>query len=83
MIDYRKLGFVSTKQHTICEYEGKMLAEHVITRDGFNDHYSILYQKRAPTHEIKSEIFKLKGMFNKLHILFEIEYPIPNISVKA
>ena len=42
MIDYRKLGFVSAKQHTICEFEGKMLAEHVITRDGFNEQYSIL-----------------------------------------
>jgi homogentisate 1,2-dioxygenase len=63
MIDYRKLGFVSAKQHTICEYEGKMLAEHVITRDGFNEHYSILYQKRAPTHEIKTESFKHDNPF--------------------
>lgn len=55
MIDYRKLGFVSDKQHTICEFEGQMLVEHVVTRDGFNDLYSILYQKRAPTHEVKAE----------------------------
>ncbi|APJ04757.1 homogentisate 1,2-dioxygenase [Silvanigrella aquatica] len=63
MIDYRKLGFVSTKQHTICEYEGKMLAEHVITRDGFNEQYSILYQKRAPTHEIKVELLQHDNPF--------------------
>lgn len=53
MIDYRKLGMVSEKPHTVFESEGKMLAEHVFTRDGFSDLYSILYQKRAPTHEVK------------------------------
>lgn len=63
MIDYRRLGFVSSKQHTICEYDGKMLTEHVITRDGFNDHYSILYQKRAPTHEISTELYKHENPF--------------------
>lgn len=61
MIDYRKLGFVSAKQHTICELDGKMLIEHVITRDGFNDHYSILYQKRAPTHEVNVEVYKTEN----------------------
>ncbi len=63
MIDYRKLGFVSAKQHTICELDGKMLIEHVITREGFNDHYSILYQKRAPTHEVHVEEFKNDNPF--------------------
>jgi homogentisate 1,2-dioxygenase len=63
MIDYRKLGFVSTKQHTICEFEGKMLIEHVITRSGFSNQYSILYQKRAPTHEVNAEIFKHENPF--------------------
>ncbi len=58
MIDYRKLGFISNKQHTQCEFENQMLIEHVITREGFHDLYSILYQKRAPTHEIKAEIYK-------------------------
>lgn len=63
MLDYRQLGFVSEKQHTICEYEGQMLVEHVITRDGFNDLYSILYQKRAPTHETKTEEYKQSNVF--------------------
>ena len=53
MIDYRKLGLVSKKPHTVFEVDGKMLAEHVFTRDGFSDLYSILYQKRAPTHEVQ------------------------------
>ncbi|BBH54197.1 homogentisate 1,2-dioxygenase [Fluviispira sanaruensis] len=63
MIDYRKLGYISEKQHTFCEFEGKMVAEHVITRNGFNDNYSILYQKRAPTHEVNAEIYKSENPF--------------------
>lgn len=63
MIDYRKLGFVSEKQHTICELNGKQLIEHVITRDGFNDLYSILYQYRAPTHESKSAPYQNANPF--------------------
>jgi homogentisate 1,2-dioxygenase len=55
MIDYRRLGAVSPKPHTIFEVDGKMVAEHVFTREGFSDFYSILYQRRAPTHETKVE----------------------------
>ncbi|NBW80123.1 homogentisate 1,2-dioxygenase [bacterium] len=55
MIDYRRLGSVSEKPHTVFEFEGKMVAEHVFTRDGFSDVYSILYQRRAPTHEVSVE----------------------------
>jgi len=55
MIDYRRLGAVSPKPHTIFEVDGKMVAEHVFTRDGFSDLYSILYQRRAPTHETKAQ----------------------------
>ncbi|MCA2961229.1 MAG: homogentisate 1,2-dioxygenase [Silvanigrellales bacterium] len=58
MIDYRRLGAVSPKPHTIFEVDGKMVAEHVFTRDGFSDLYSILYQRRAPTHETKAELWK-------------------------
>lgn len=57
MIDYRRLGEVSPKQHTVFEVDKQMVAEHVFTKDGFNDLYSILYQKRAPTHEVKAEIY--------------------------
>lgn len=60
MIDYRKLGLVSEKPHTVFEVDGKMLAEHVFTRDGFSDLYSILYQKRAPTHEVQVERISLE-----------------------
>jgi homogentisate 1,2-dioxygenase len=58
MIDYRRLGAVSEKPHTVFEFEGKMVAEHVFTRDGFSDLYSILYQRRAPTHEVEVESYK-------------------------
>jgi|1048.fasta_scaffold15987_3 homogentisate 1,2-dioxygenase len=61
MIDYRRLGAVSEKPHTVFEFEGKMVAEHVFTRDGFSDVYSILYQRRAPTHEVKVEAVTLKN----------------------
>lgn len=53
MIDYRRLGMVSPKPHTVFEVDGKMLAEHVFTKEGFGDVYSILYQRRAPTHETR------------------------------
>jgi homogentisate 1,2-dioxygenase len=61
MIDYRRLGVVSEKPHTVFEHEGKMVAEHVFTRDGFSDLYSILYQKRAPTHEVKVQPLQLSN----------------------
>lgn len=61
MIDYRKLGEVSEKPHTVFEIGGKMVAEHVFTRDGFSDLYSILYQKRAPTHETRADYFESRS----------------------
>lgn len=63
MIDYRRLGQVSDKPHTIFEVDGNMVAEHVFTRDGFSDLYSILYQKRAPTHESRAGIFEHTNRF--------------------
>lgn len=58
MIDYRRLGLISEKPHTVFKVDGKMVAEHVFTRDGFSDLYSIFYQRRAPTHETRAEIFE-------------------------
>jgi homogentisate 1,2-dioxygenase len=52
MIDYRRLGEVAKKPHTVFKVNGEMMAEHVFTREGFGDLFSILYQKRAPTHEV-------------------------------
>lgn len=63
MIDYRRLGHVSPKPHTVFEVDGKMVAEHVFTRDGFGDLYSILYQRRAPTHEKKAELYEHVNRF--------------------
>lgn len=63
MIDYRRLGLISEKPHTVFEVEGKMVAEHVFTRDGFSDLYSILYQRRAPTHETRADAFESKNSF--------------------
>jgi homogentisate 1,2-dioxygenase len=63
MIDYRKLGAISEKPHTIFEVDGKMVAEYVFTRDGFSDLYSILYLKRAPTHETNVKSIELQNPF--------------------
>lgn len=58
MIDYRRLGAISPKQHTQFKIEGRLVAEHVLTREGFNDSYSILYQDRAPTHEVSVRVLE-------------------------
>lgn len=51
MIHYARLGKISDRAHKAMTHEGRLLAEHVFTREGFADLYSILYQRRAPTHE--------------------------------
>jgi homogentisate 1,2-dioxygenase len=63
MIDYRRLGEVSKKPHTVFKVNGEMMAEHVFTREGFSDLFSILYQKRAPTHEREAAPFKNGNAF--------------------
>lgn len=82
MIDYRQLGFISDKQHTICELNGKQLIEHVITRDGFNDLYSILYQLRAPTHETKSYFYQNTNPYFP-HTCQSQEYSINTTAIDA
>ena len=56
MLDHRSLGQLPRRPHTVFKNDGEMVAEHVFTRDGFSDLYSILYQKRAPTHETSVEM---------------------------
>jgi homogentisate 1,2-dioxygenase len=51
MIHYAKLGRIAKRAHQILRDNDHLVAEHVFTREGFSDLYSILYQKRAPTHE--------------------------------
>jgi homogentisate 1,2-dioxygenase len=51
MIHYAKLGRIAKRAHQILRDNDHLVAEHVFTREGFADLYSILYQKRAPTHE--------------------------------
>jgi homogentisate 1,2-dioxygenase len=83
MIDYRQLGFVSDKQHTICDLNGKQLIEHVITRDGFNDVYSILYQLRAPTHETKSYFYQNKNPYFPYSPCKKTELIVPTQDTKT
>ncbi|MFK7872466.1 MAG: homogentisate 1,2-dioxygenase [Oligoflexales bacterium] len=49
MLERRYLGHIPKKPHTIFEYEGKKYTEWVITRDGFQGGFSLLYQPEAPT----------------------------------
>lgn len=51
MIHYARSGILSPRAHAELKVDGQLLAEHVFTREGFDGQYSILYQKRAPTHE--------------------------------
>ena len=63
MIHYRSLGELPPKPHFVFESGGKMLAEHVFTRDGFNDAFGILYQNRAPTHETRAALYETQNRF--------------------
>lgn len=53
MIHYAQCGQIPRRAHQKLEVNGEMHAEHVFTREGFDGLYSILYQKRAPTHEVE------------------------------
>jgi homogentisate 1,2-dioxygenase len=51
MIHYARLGRIADRAHKAMKEGDRLIAEHVFTREGFSDLYSILYQRRAPTHE--------------------------------
>ena len=86
MIDYRRLGEVSKKPHTVFKVQGEMVAEHVFTREGFGDLYSILYQKRAPTHEAEAGPWSCGNSLFPSHVasgavpLLRRHFPTPKIA---
>lgn len=61
MIHHHSLGKVPPKPHTTF-YEGdKLLMEQMVTREGFNGPFSILYYRIPPTDEFEVESLKLPG----------------------
>jgi homogentisate 1,2-dioxygenase len=63
MIHYARCGVLSPRAHAELRLDGQLLAEHVFTREGFDGQYSILYQRRAPTHETGFQNIELDSGF--------------------
>ena len=61
MPSYRKLGKLPEKRHMQLEHSGEsylgegLYYEHVITTQGFDRSYSIMYHSRPPTRVTKTE----------------------------
>ncbi len=62
MIHRMVLGRVPAKPHTVFRDEdGRLLMEQMVTREGFEGPYSILYYRTPPTDEFEVEALKLPG----------------------
>ncbi len=61
MIHRMTLGKIPAKPHTTFYEDGKLLMEQMVTREGFNGPYSILYYRIPPTDEFEVERIKLAG----------------------
>ncbi len=62
MLHRHTLGRVPPKPHTTFRDEnGKLLMEQMVTRDGFEGPFSILYYRIPPTDEFEVENLKLPG----------------------
>lgn len=62
MIHRLTLGRVPAKPHTsFYDEEGKLLMEQMITREGFNGPYSILYYRIPPTDEFEVDNVAIPG----------------------
>lgn len=61
MIQRHTLGNVPPKPHTTFYEDGKLLMEQMVTREGFNGPFSILYYRIPPTDEFEVESLKLPG----------------------
>ncbi len=61
MIHRMALGDLPAKHHIQLRENGKLLMEQMVTREGFNGPYSILYYRRPPTDETRVEAFELPG----------------------
>jgi homogentisate 1,2-dioxygenase len=62
MIHRMTLGRVPAKPHTtFYDENGKLLMEQMVTREGFNGPFSILYYRIPPTDEFEVEPLSLPG----------------------
>ncbi len=61
MIHRMTLGQVPAKPHTTFYENGKLLMEQMITREGFNGPFSILYYRIPPTDEFEVEEATIPG----------------------
>jgi homogentisate 1,2-dioxygenase len=61
MIHRHTLGKIPPKPHTTFYEDGKLLMEQMITREGFNGPYSILYYRIPPTDEFEVDPHALPG----------------------
>src|SRR5262245_15723735 len=61
MIHRHTLGKIAPKPHTTLYDDGKLLMEQMVTREGFNGPYSILYYRIPPTDEFEVETLALPG----------------------
>lgn len=61
MIHRMTLGNLPAKHHIQLREGGELLLEQMITREGFNGPYSILYYRRPPTDETAVEAITLPG----------------------
>jgi homogentisate 1,2-dioxygenase len=62
MLHRHTLGRVPPKHHTaLRDDSGRLLMEQMITRDGFNGPFSILYYRTPPTNECEVAALRLDG----------------------
>lgn len=81
MIHRMTLGRIPAKPHTVFRDEdGKLLMEQMVTREGFEGPYSILYYRTPPTDEFEVESLKIPGF-----VPFELvtEQPLHRRHIKS
>ncbi len=81
MIHRMTLGRIPPKPHTVFRDEdGKLLMEQMVTREGFEGPYSILYYRTPPTDEFEVESLKIPGF-----VPFELvtEQPLHRRHIKS
>lgn len=61
MIHRHTLGEIPAKPHTTFRENGKLLMEQMVTREGFNGPFSILYYRIPPTDEFEVTPLSLPG----------------------
>lgn len=63
MLHRHALGKFPPKPHTACYEDGKLLMEQMVTREGFNGPFSILYYRTPPTDEFEVERHEIPGYY--------------------